>query len=442
MKHRASTILPICLLSLSFNAFTQEGGHGREANIKQNLEKIETERDASSNDVQVVDASPAKAFLNQFLNDNPAPRQYSYDTVFTNKDSAGEPALQLKRIWVGNSGALVEVLGLPRTGKKTSAVIRRDTLAIESIKGGSYDLKTFAGAQELRDPRGGSAIVVYPGDTAYLLFAPINDYYPFKIRHVIDSGNVYDYFGILDPRFRERYDNAFREAVTPEKMKDFIVEFAKNDPDNRVRGVFVNLIGLMRAQNTFEGYYHTYLLLQDPNDLRMASKLARNNDHKAKIEHMAVATLVDKSRLIKFSLNPVQAATYNDEASCFMFCKYNFSALRPIKGNLTVKLSDKPVIKLAHGSYRVTFSASAFVPRIEQRRSAWLGDRDGESNLSWTKDVMLELRPPDYQGSVAYDLGNAKLTFFQRGSMGGYEAHWPTGDPEVKFTFKSMELIP
>jgi len=441
MKYLASMILAYLLTSTSLYVIAQTDDNANDAALRQKLETSEASRQKAPENIQVIDADPSLALLNKFMKANPRAREHDFDLPSTGINGGQGPALSLRHIWVGTSGTLVEVRGLSRSDKPNSAVMRRDTLVLVDRNGIASHLLDLSGAQELRDPRGGSAIVVHPGDTVYLLFNKINDYLPFGMKHSVDSGGTVDYFGVLDPRFRERYDEAYKQATTPDKMKDFIVEFARNDPGGHVREVFTKLIGLMRAQETFEGYYNSYLLLQDSNDLRHASRLARNDDHKAKIEHMAVATLVDKSRLIDFSVTPAQSVTDENEGSCWMACNYNFSARRPIKGVVSVQLNKKSPITLRHGNYRVTFSADVFVPRTEQRRSAWLGNRDGESNLRWSQDVVVELRPPSYRGAVDYDLGAAQLAFFQRGSMGGYEAHWSTGDPQVTFSYKQMELV-
>ncbi|MEW5995497.1 MAG: hypothetical protein AB1744_14030, partial [Candidatus Zixiibacteriota bacterium] len=307
--------------------------------------------------------------------------------------------------------------------------------------GTTRSLRAFSGGQELRDPKGGSAILVRPGDTVYLLFEPVDDAHPFKLKHFLESGGSYDYFGALDPRFRERYDDAYAKATTPEGMKDFIVTFARNDPDGRVPQVFLKLIQLMRAQDTFEGYYTAYLLLQDPNDLRLASRLARTVEHQTKIEHMAIATLADKSRLLSLSVTPKSASTSENEGGCFLFCRYNFTATRPVEGTISVGLSPRPPIKLRHGRYRVTFNASFHLPRSENRRSNYMGNYDGPDDQSASRDIVVELRPPDYKATANYSLGNATIAFFQRGSAGGYEAHWATGNATVTVSFKSMELM-
>ncbi len=423
------------------SAGPQEGAG--DAAVASAIAQAEANRPVEADDLEVIEAGPGQALRSRFLAENPDARQHVFDLSTSAAGSAGA-ALRLTSIWAGRSGTLVQIAGLPRPGKPNSAVMRRDTLALRAagFTAKSARLLEFAGAQELRDPRGGSAIVVKEGDTVYLLFEPIDDYQPFRLQHALDGGGgVYDYFDKLDPRWRDRYDDAYRAATSPEKMKDFIVAFARNDPDNRVREVFVRLIGLMRKQNTFEGYYNAYLLLQEPADLKQASRLARTNEHKAQIEHMAVATLVDKSRLIDFTLSPTRTSSESGEGGCWWGCKYNFSLLRPIKGSISVQLNPRSPIKLTQGHYRLVLNATVFVPRVENRKSVWEGDYDGAHDQNSNKQIVIELHPPHYRASVNYELEAAYLGFFQRGSAGGYKAIWSTGDPKVTFSYQSMELI-
>lgn len=398
---------------------------------------------AKADNLEILQTGPGQALRKRFLSENPGARQHQFG--LQSPDPNG-PALRLNTIWAGPKGTLVSLSGLPRPGKLNSSVMRRDTLALADPSGYvRARLKDVAGAKELRDPRGGSAIMINPGDEVYLLFEPMDDYQPFRLQHSVNDGSGdFDYFGTLDPRFRDRYDNAYNAATTPEKMTEFITGFAANDPDNRVREVFVRLIGLMRQQNTFEGYYNAYLLLQEVDDLRQASRLARTSEHQAKIENMAVATLVDKSRLIDFTLSPDRTSTSEAEGSCWIRCQYNFSSSRAVKGSLSVRLNPKSPIKLAQGHYRLTLNATLFVPRHENRRGDfWSGNYDGPSNQEKTTPIVIELHPPLYQATVRYDLGEAILAFFERSmTWEYYKSVWSVGDPQVTFSYQSMELIP
>ena len=66
--------------------------------------------------------------------------------------------------WVGPNGALLEMVGLPREGVKHSAVARRDC-ASSTVRTADVrrNVRAFEGVAELRDRRGGSALVVAPG---------------------------------------------------------------------------------------------------------------------------------------------------------------------------------------------------------------------------------------------------------------------------------------
>lgn len=384
-------------------------------------------------------ANAGKALLNQFLHTYPNARKHQFNQLSVGYENGGA-ALALKAMWVAEGGVLVEVEGLARSGRVNSSVIRRDTLVLSNDIDSS-ELLAFSGAEELRDPRGGSAIVIKAGNTAYLQFEPFDDYSPFFMSYHLDGYGDQLIFENIDPRFRERYDTMYKQADTPAKIKDFIVSFSKNDPDKRVREMFAKLIGMMRAQKTFEGFYNAYILIQDPHDLREASKLARNEEHKAQVENMAVVTLADKSRLFEIGLTPEATRSNSFEGGCWLFCKYNMTLARPIKGVLSVRLNPRSPIRLRYGRYRVTFNATVEVPRIGHRRSGVLGDYDGRSNQLIEKAIAVDLEYPSYSAKVDYNLGAAELAFFQRGSSGGYEAHWSDADIRVTFTYGKMELI-
>jgi len=435
----AAIILMSFLLLPSFGVIAEESISDSALQKKLNDMNQKPSTD-QNNDLEIIEANTTSALLDRFLAEHPNARKHTF-ALKSIDHSAGGPAIELKNIWADESATLALVVGLHREGNDKSAVMRRDTLSLVDSKGHWHHLLEFSGAQEIRDVRGGSAIIIHPSDQTYLLFEAVDDYHPFTMRHSVESLGELDYFGKLDPRFQNRYDDAYHAAVTPEKMKDFIVEFARNDPDNRVRGVFVKFIQLMRAQNSFEGYYHAYLLLQDPADLKAASKLARTTEHKAKVEHMAVTTLLDKSRLFTLSVKPNKTRAEESRGSCLLLCNYNFTAKRPVTGTITVALNPNSPIILQYGTYKVSFSGRVFVPRKGQRRSNWTGNFDGDKNESWSNDIVVKFSPPYRTQTINYNLGDVTLAFFQRGSAGGYEALWTTGDPQVTIAYQGVELV-
>lgn len=187
-------------------------------------------------------------------------------------------------MWVGTNAILLELTGLARKGKSLSAVMRRDTLRIKNSKGETAELIAFEGVTELRDRRSGSALVVNPSDTLYLLFGKLDDYFAYSLSHVNRDGKESIYFDRIDPRFRERYDAMHVAATTPLAMKEFVVEFASNDPDKRVFRIFSKLLGEMRAQGSFEGHYAAYRLIGEPKDYAAMQRSASTVDQKALIQ--------------------------------------------------------------------------------------------------------------------------------------------------------------
>ena len=232
-----------------------------------------------------IDADTTRAIVKKFLETNPTPRKYTVNAVSQGyEDDESNPALKLNQVWVGTNAILLELTGLARKGKSLSAVMRRDTLRIKNSKGESAELIAFEGVTELRDRRSGSALVVNPSDTLYLLFGKLDDYFAYSLAHVNRDGKESVYFDQIDPRFRERYDAMHGAATTPIAMKDFVVEFARNDPDKRVLRVFSKLLGEMRAQKSFEGHYAAYRLIEEPKDYEAMQRTASTAEQKAVIQ--------------------------------------------------------------------------------------------------------------------------------------------------------------
>lgn len=401
----------------------------------------------SDQNLETVPADTSRAILQKFKESNPEYKEHQLDLVSeAYTEDATNPGLKLNKMWVGKNGTLLEITGLPRTGQANSATMAPSTIRLLNLKSQkTTNLVAFDGVAQVLDKRGGSALVLKPGDTMYLLLGPIDDYQPQSLEYLGWDNKRSKYFDRIDPRFKERYQDAYRAAsgknATPESMKDFLVEFAKNDPDKKAPEVFLALIERMRAQNSFEGYYQAYLLMQDPADAKAAYRLVRNDEHRAKMEFLAVATLADKSRLLNLSATLSPSSTQSGEGSCIWFCKYNFSATRQVKGQVTVsaKRSGSP-IKLKMGTYKVNFDVEARLPRWKIEK-AWYGPSDKQADEVFNGTLSVTLSPPNYTATINYGFANWDVAFFQRGSVGGYTAIWATGDGQIKIKFKSMELV-
>lgn len=397
--------------------------------------------------VDTIEADTSKAILKRFRADNPGAREHKPGLVSEAfLEDSSNPGLKLERMWVGEKGTLLEILGLHRKGRPESAIISYSSLRLRDKAGFQHQPLAYEGVTELRDKRGGSALVVQPGDTFYLLMPPIDDLQPHSLIYLGWDGKASSYFDRIDPRFRERYDASAKTALaadaTPEQMKDFLVEFARRDPDNKAPKVFLALINKMRAQNTFEGYYHAYLLIKDPADARAAQKLMRTDEHRAMMENLAVATLVDKSRLLDMDFRLNAGQTTSGEGRCWMLCRYNFTAQRSVSGTVTVRARQTGTpIRLRLGSYRVTLSTELVLPRHGLQESNWLGNFDKRADDVRTGQVTVTLSPPDYTATVPVSFGQVDVAFFQRGSAGGYTAYWADGDGRATLGFKSMELL-
>lgn len=241
---------------------------------------------ANDQSVETIAPDTRRELLIKFMAQNPQAREHLLNmpmNAYANTSEA--PGLRLKRMWVGDGGTLLEIEGLPVPGQPGSAVIRQDTFELVNDKGHRATLQAAEGVTILKDRRGGSALVVKAGDTLLALFGPVDDARPMRLQHTTHSGKPYVYFENIFPRFRERYDASYLAAAAqqakPEAMRDFLVDFAQNDPDNRALGVFQKLLTAMRAQNSFEGFNAAHELTQDDADLQRMKTLAKTEAQKA-----------------------------------------------------------------------------------------------------------------------------------------------------------------
>ena len=400
---------------------------------------------ASTEDLEAKEPSLVRELLSRFLLTNPGARLHTLG-MDMNAYAQGSTAagLKLNRMWVGKTGILVELQGLPVAGGPNSAVIRRETFVLQD-HAGAKTLTGFEGVTQLTDRRGGSALVVKAGETLLAQFQPADDSRPMRLHHTGPDGRTFVYFEDIDPNFRERYDAAFALASsnnsTPDQMNDFLVEFARKDPDSRAQRIFLKLIQAMRAKNTFEGYYNAYLLIQQPEDARKAWQLAQTDEHRVLMEHMAVTTLADKNRLFDFDLRLQDSSTLDREGGCWMLCRYNFTASRALRGQMQVQMKSNAPLRLRLGRYKIVLNAVINLPRRKLRESSWLGNYDGPDDIRYELDIPLTMGPPDYVASTSANLGNLSVAFFQRGSAGGYEGAWATGDARIQLRIKSVDLV-
>lgn len=404
--------------------------------------------------VETIAPDTRRELLIKFQAQYPQAREHVLNlpmNAYANTSEA--PGLRLKRMWVGEGATLLEIEGLPVPGQQASAVIRQDTFELVGDKGQRAALQAAEGVTQLKDRRGGSALVVKPGETLLALFGPVNDARPVRLQHTPRAGQVFVYFDNIDPRFRERYTAAYRAAAAPganpEAMRDFLVEFAQNDPDGKSREIFLKLVNAMRAQNTFEGYYNVYLLLQDPEDARKASQLARTDEHRAKLEHMAVATLVDKNRLVEFDfrLDNNQASGGEDNSGGYFGELARFftgkskvrRAGKSISGTLSVRLLPNRPIPLAHGDYLFKFAVHASAARSGTARGLVLRKAPSEYESTGTT-VSVRLSASNTTAQANVNAGHMEIAYLDRGMLGGYTARWLTGDGRLEVKLLSVEL--
>jgi hypothetical protein len=137
--------------------------------------------------VQEVPADTSGKLQKQFKQENPEYREHVFNLntdVYEDNDS--NPGVRLERVWVGTTRTLVELTGLPRKGMAYSAMMNKETLRLVQPKN-SARLLHAEGVAEMKDSRGGAALVLKPEETLFLWFEPIDDIDSFSIEGIVGS---------------------------------------------------------------------------------------------------------------------------------------------------------------------------------------------------------------------------------------------------------------
>lgn len=436
-------------VSTATSSFAQNNNPIKPAELENKLPSGEgVQSNTEVEDLQTIPADTTRVILKQFKENNPDAREHKLSLVSeAYTEDASNPAIKLERMWVGSKGTLLEIIGLPRRGQSNSAVISNDTIRLVNLKSNLASKPLgIDGVSIVSDRRGGVALILKPGDTMYILMEPIDDLQPMRLNYKGWDGRETNYFDRIDPRFRERYDGAFKNAMnsgaTPDALKDYLIEFGRNDPDKKAPVVFMALINRMRAQNTFEGFYQAYLLIKDPADAKAAFRLIKNDEHRFKVEAIAVASLADKNRLldVSFQLNP--STLNNNTFNCGVNCTSNTNASRNITGTISVKAKQgNSPIKLRVGTYQVTFNTELILPRWGKQESNIGGSFDKQSDDITKGTVSVVLSPPNYSATVPVDFGSVLVASAQRSSSGSYSRFWAIGDARATIKYKNMELV-
>lgn len=275
-NHRCFMLKPVLLIAgllLAIPAYPQDASNSPSV-------VVDEAKTLPEDDISVV--------IKQFKADSTQTREYALGKISEayNEDH-GNPALKLERMLSHDKGTLLDIIGLNRTGKKFSAIIDTDTLYLQNIKSGKqYKLILQVGGTKVDGKGDKKLLQVMPGEHIYLFFEAIDDLQAHSLRYNNWSGRPDSYFDVIDPRFRERYDASYSKAGSGnvEDMKSFLLEFARNDPDNRAQKIFVALINKLHSLNTFDGYYQSYQLLKDPADEKAASRLAKTEEQQSKLQ--------------------------------------------------------------------------------------------------------------------------------------------------------------
>lgn len=222
-------------------------------------------------------------------------------------ENNGNPALRIDRMWVNEQNTLIELTGLRRKGNKFSAILDVNSLYLLDLN--SNVRKKFlmnVGGKAVDDPNGRQLVHLSPDEKIFLFFEPVADINPQSLRYTNWTGAEDRYFDKIDPLFRQRYDASFQKAsvrnAAVEDMKNFLLEFVSNDPDNRAKNIFIELIQTLRTAGTFDGYYQAYKLVKDPSDEQAAAKLAKTPDQQEKLAAaVALVRAAEASKLAELN---------------------------------------------------------------------------------------------------------------------------------------------
>jgi len=239
--------------------------------------------------------SDPKAVIEKIKAESPNTREWTLEkSSEAYEEDHGNPALKLEKMWGNDKGTVLRLSGLPRNRSPYSAVLDIQSLRLFNLNSKKYSKYiVHMGGVELtgQGRNAGDAatkmVQLKPGESLYVFFEPIEDIDPHSLRYKNWLGGEDSYFDKIDPRFTERYDQLYAKASRKDAqiadVKDFLLQFARNDPNSRVKPVFINLIQRLHSQGTFDGYYQSYLLIKDPADAAAAKAKASTPEQQSKI---------------------------------------------------------------------------------------------------------------------------------------------------------------
>lgn len=160
----------------------------------------------------------------------------------------------------------------------------------------------------------------------------------------------------------------------------------------------------LRQSGRFQDYYVAYAVSRSVDDAKKAQSLARNDEEKRALEHMALLTVPDANDIFSPSL-AVDAASLKPlripETGLL-----DLQRLGPDRDlTLFVKVRQPPqaLVKLTSGKYRVHLSLDLrFYPSPEQAKKA------PESYLPLSLPVAVPLEPPYYTGAAELRLSELR----------------------------------
>lgn len=160
----------------------------------------------------------------------------------------------------------------------------------------------------------------------------------------------------------------------------------------------------LRQSGRFQDYYVAYAVSRSIDDAKKAQSLARNDDEKRALEHMAVLTVPDANDIVTPSL-AVDAASIKPlripETGLL-----DLEKLGPDRDlTLFVKVRQPPqaLVKLASGKYRVHLALDLrFYPSSDQARRA------PERYLPVSLPIVVPVEPPYYMGATELRLSELR----------------------------------
>lgn len=229
-----------------------------------------------------------------------------------------------------------------------------------------------------------------------------------------------------------RYKRDLKKAIELSGEKELKELLSLDLGQKYLQNIKTKYLKILRSKDDFVSYILAYETSNGESDLIKASLKAKNKTQIAKIEKIIFQKIRSKEGLVDISLS-LDKPTYDSSSSSGGFgsvsTRYGYTY---ITGKLNVKFHQNLPFNPQCGIYKIIVKLKINIPRHKRLRSKWLGNQDVNDDINIYKNITIKLKPPYRKISKTFSTDGITLAYFDRGSMGGYTAKWPTGDAHVK----------